>query len=78
MGKFEVGKKIFFIKNNCCITNGIVTKNAGGFCTIKIGDGAIRLRESRLFETEQEAMEMLKKCGNYKEKRIRSPYDYEH
>lgn len=78
MGRFEVGKKIFFIENNCRICDGVIVKRAGGFCTIKIGDGGIRLRENRLFETEQEAMEILKKNNSSVSLRRKTPYDYDH
>lgn len=77
MSRLEVGKRIFFIENNCRICGGVIVKKAGGFCTIKIGYGAIRLRENRLFETEQKAMEMLKKNNSFVSLNRKTPYDYD-
>ena len=58
--------KVFYIKNNTYICNAIVVNSVGGFCTIRVGNGAIRLRENKLFSTEKEALEILEKYRKYK------------
>ena len=54
---FEQGDKCFIVENNRTIKAAKIISRQGEFCTIQtVGScGAIRLKESRLFETEEDA-----------------------
>lgn len=63
MPKFNIGDKAYIIENAIFIKEAIIIKVSGGFYTIKPKgtSGAYRVKESRLFATEEEANENLKK-----------------
>lgn len=50
---------MYFISSSVFIKKTTVIRNAGGFCTIRFSDGncgtsGIRVRESKLYRTEEE------------------------
>lgn len=57
MGKFKAGGKAFVVESSIFVKEVYVVKSSGGFCLIRYanGDGCYRVRESRLFSTEEEA-----------------------
>lgn len=56
--KFNPGDQVFIIESGSFVKKAKVLKSSGGFVTIQITEshGAIRVRESRLFLTEEEAI----------------------
>ena len=67
MNKYNVGDTVFFIANGYHIREAVVIRN-GGFCTIKFNDNetpaGTRVRESKLFQTKQEAEAVVEKTHN--------------
>lgn len=62
MPKLSVGDKAYIIENNVFVKEVIITKIAAGFYTVKSSKNtAYRVRESRLFATEQEATANIRK-----------------
>lgn len=63
MSKFKAGNKAFIVESSIFVKEVHVIKSSGGFCLIKYtkGDGDYRVRESRLFATEEEAKASIKK-----------------
>lgn len=57
MGKFKAGDKAFVVESSIFVKEVYIVKSSGGFCLIRYasGDGGYRVRESRLFVTEEEA-----------------------
>ena len=60
MKRFNEGDVVYFISSSVFIKKAIVIRNAGGFCTIWFSDGncgtsGTRVRESKLYRTEEEA-----------------------
>ena len=55
--KFSVGEKVYFVESKWRIREVEILKCSGGFALIRFldADGGIRLRESRLYKTKQEA-----------------------
>lgn len=82
MNKFKVGTKVFIIESNKNIREGQVVKVANVFYIVKFSDaeGAIRLKESRFYESRKEAEHVI---GIEKETTVPakssplSPYTYE-
>lgn len=62
MNRFNLGDTVYFIANGYHIRNG------SGFCTIKFNDNetpaGTRVRESKLFQTKQEAEVVVEKTHN--------------
>ena len=59
MKRFNEGDVVYFISSSVFIKKTTVIRNAGGFCTIRFSDGncgtsGIRVRESKLYRTEEE------------------------
>ena len=57
---FNEGDVVYFISSSVFIKKAAVIRNAGGFCTIRFSDGNCgtswtRVRESKLYHTEEEA-----------------------
>lgn len=87
MAKYFVGENAYFIESNIRVVNCTVLAYDYPFVTIGFtsyaGTGCrIRVRESRLYKTEEEAAAVVKKAhpGNatiYQKKELRNPYDYE-
>ena len=63
MGKFKVEGKAFIVESSIFVKEVYVVKSSGGFCLIRYanGEGGYRVRESRLFATEEEAKESIDK-----------------
>ena len=60
MKQFNEGDVVYFISSSVFIKKATVIRNAGGFCTIRFSDGncgtsGTRVRESKLYHTEEEA-----------------------
>ena len=57
MNKYNIGDMVFLIESNRIIREVNIIKSSGDFYTIKFvkGGGGIRVRESRLFATREEA-----------------------
>ena len=67
--RFKKGDTAYLIENQIRITPVKVIAVSGGFCTVRFcdsGSSAIRVRESRLFKTEEEASRSLN-VTEYKE-----------
>ena len=59
MKRFNEGDVVYFISSSVFIKKATVIRNAGGFCTIRFSDGncgtsGTRVRESKLYRTEEE------------------------
>ena len=63
MAKYNIGQKVYIIENASFVKEVIIVSFASGFYTIKhlTGKGAFRVRESRLYATELEAKQSLRK-----------------
>ena len=63
MVKYNIGQKVFIVENARFVKEVVIVSFASGFYTIKYptGKGAFRVRESRLYATEQEAKRELRK-----------------
>lgn len=57
MQKYKRGQKAYIIKNNVAVVAVTIKSYRGGFYIVQISGspGAIRLRESRLFASAEEA-----------------------
>lgn len=64
--RFNEGDVVYFISSSVFIKKATVIRNAGGFCTIifdgngNCGTSGTRVRESKLYRTEEEANEVVK------------------
>lgn len=63
MAKYIIGQKVFIVENARFVKEVIITQYLGGFYTIKYpnGKGAFRVRESRIYASELEAKQSLRK-----------------
>lgn len=64
MKRFNEGDVVYFISSSVFIKKATVIRNAGGFCTIRFSDGncgtsGTRVRESKLYCTEEEAKKVV-------------------
>lgn len=62
--RFNEGDVVYFISSSVFIKKATVIRNAGGFCTIRFSDGncgtsGTRVRESKLYRTEEEAKKVV-------------------
>ena len=74
--RLEVGSHVFIIESNRIITEVVVAARRGDFYTVEfMNGGAIRLRQSRIFPTREEAETKILTRAEEK-RRFRSPYDY--
>lgn len=56
MDKFDRGQYVYIVENNRWVRKATVISHSGGFYTLGFLDGGMtRLRESRVFATEEEA-----------------------
>lgn len=55
MAKYKPWDTVYFIENNYKVQEATVKVFSGGFYTLIFGNSAIRLRESRLYATLEEA-----------------------
>ncbi len=70
MKRFNEGDTVYFIASSIFVRKAKVIRNAGGFCTIIFeGDGncgtsGTRVRESKLYCTEEEAKKVVEQHQN--------------
>ena len=66
MRKYNVGDIVFFISNGYHIREATVIRAGGGFCTINDNEtpAGTRVRESKLFQSKQEAEIIVEKTHN--------------
>ena len=69
MKRFDEGDVVYFIASSIFIKQATVMRNAGGFCTIRSSDGncgtsGTRVRESKLYRTEEEAKKVVQQHQN--------------
>ena len=78
--KYEVGDTVFFLESNRFVRKATVTKRSGDFYTLRFEDGGgIRLRENRLYATQEAAEGNIPQRESEKqEKGNRSPYSWLH
>ena len=60
MKQFNEGDVVYFVSSSIFIKKATVIRNSGGFCTIRFSNGncgtsGTRVRESKLYHTEEEA-----------------------
>lgn len=66
MKLFIEGDTVYFIASSIFVKKAKVVRNAGGFCTITFdgngncGTSGTRVRESKLYRTEEEANAIVK------------------
>ena len=66
MKRFSEGDTVYFIASSIFIKQAEVLRNTGGFCTIifdgngNCGTSGTRVRESKLYRTEEEANAIVK------------------
>ena len=65
MKRFNEGDVVYFISSSVFIKKATVIRNAGGFCIIRFSDGncgtsGTRVRESKLYRTQEEANAIVK------------------
>lgn len=73
--KYKAGDDAYFIENNRMVTPVHIKSVSGGFCLIQFENGGgIRVKEHRLFQTEDEARLSIGLPPTKKTKYI-SPYD---
>ena len=64
--RFIEGDTVYFIASSIFVRKAKVVRNAGGFCTIifdgngNCGISGTRVRESKLYRTQEEANEVVK------------------
>lgn len=64
MKQFNEGDVVYFVSSSIFIKKAAVVRNASGFCTIRFEDGncgtsGTRVRESKLYRTEEEAKKVV-------------------
>lgn len=65
MKQFNEGDTVYFIASSIFVRKAKVVRNAGGFCTIifdgngNCGTSGTRVRESKLYRTEEEAKKVV-------------------
>lgn len=74
MKQFNKGDVVYFISSSVFIKKATVIRNAGGFCTIRFSDGncgtsGTRVRESKLYRTEEEAKKVVEQHQNANKRR---------
>lgn len=74
-GKWNTGDECYIIENNMRISLAIVLRSDGGFCIVKFNDRkGVRLRESRLYRTYEEAQVYVRHIQRQSRK---THHDYE-
>lgn len=69
MKQFNEGDVVYFVSSSIFIKKATVIRNAGGFCTIRFEKGncstsGTRVRESKLYRTEEEAKKVVEQHQN--------------
>lgn len=68
--RFNEGDTVYFIASSIFVRKAKVVRNAGGFCTIifdgngNCGTSGTRVRESKLYRTEEEAKKVVEQHQN--------------
>ena len=75
MARLKAGDTAFLVESNRIIREVKIVNCSGGMYLVKFANGGgIRVKEHRLFVTEDDAR---KSIPGYEEPRRRSPYDFE-
>lgn len=61
MGKFKAGDTAYIIESNRFVRKGVITSCVGGIYLFKYPGGGIRVKENRLFESEEIAKKVIDK-----------------
>lgn len=77
MAKYKPGDTVYFVESNLRIIEGVVKVFSAGFYTIIYGNSVIRLRESRLFASIEDAEDSSPALASQK-KSSANPWDYDH
>lgn len=70
MKRFNKGDTVYFIASSIFVRKAKIVRNAGGFCTIifdgngNCGASGTRVRESKLYRTEEEAKKVVEQHQN--------------
>lgn len=70
MKRFNEGDTVYFVASSIFVRKAKVVRNAGGFCTIifdgngNCGTSGTRVRESKLYRTEEEAKKVVEQHQN--------------
>ena len=68
--RFNEGDTVYFIASSIFVRKAKVVRNTGGFCTIifdgngNCGTSGTRVRESKLYRTEEEAKKVVEQHQN--------------
>lgn len=74
--KFEIGSNAYIVESNRIVREVTIVKHSGDFYIIRFGtNGGIRVRDSRLFASREDAEASLAENRTNK-RRYSSPYDY--
>lgn len=78
--KYKKGSKAFIVESNHTIREVIILRVTSDFYVVRFKDieGAIQIRGSRLFASEEEACAMLPQQKRKKRTGYRSPHEYWH
>ena len=75
MKRFNEGDRVYFIASSIFVKEATVIRSAGGFCTIKFdtnngndGPSGIRVRESKIYKTKEEAEKVAKQNASLHER----------
>ncbi len=69
MKQFNEGDVVYFVSSSIFIKKATVIRNSGAFCTIRFSNGncgtsGTRVRESKLYRTEEEAKKVVEQHQN--------------
>lgn len=69
MKQFNEGDVVYFVSSSIFIKKATVIRDSGGFCTIRFSNGncgtsGTRVRESKLYRTEEEAKKVVEQHQN--------------
>ena len=80
---FVEGEQVYIVESHLHVTPALIIKKSGEFYTIRLlnSGGAITLRQSRLFQTKEEAEQRTRKApavpSVVEERYSRSPYSFD-
>lgn len=71
--EYHVGQRVFFVQSGRVVKPSKIIKISGEFCTIKFEDtgGGIRVRQSKIFTTEEGANASIKEENKSKFDHVR-------
>lgn len=73
--KHKKGDMVYILENNMKVSPALIRSCNGGFYTLEIGTSVIRLKEHRIFSTEEAALKSVKVDKNSMQ-RQKNQYDY--